>query len=73
MSLPEVIADPKKGRRSDDQKLIFISGGMAVEDVGWGFSCYQEAHKKTRTEARPLGSTILVVGANKGLACSPFS
>ena len=46
VSLPDVIADPAKGRKRDDEKLIFISGGMSVEDVGWGFDCYREAQKK---------------------------
>lgn len=45
VSLPDVIADPSQGRQSDKEKIIFLSGGMAVEDVAWGYECYQQALK----------------------------
>ena len=44
VSLGDVIADPAgKGRKSDDEKIFFVTGGMGTEDVAWGFDCYQEA------------------------------
>ena len=45
-SLGDIIADPSKGRKDDKEKIIFLTGGMAVEDVAWGFDCYQEALKR---------------------------
>lgn len=43
VSLGDVIADPKKGRKNDQEKIIFLTGGMGVEDVAWGWDCYQNA------------------------------
>lgn len=43
VSLGDIIKDPSKGRKSDKEKMIFLTGGMAVEDVAWGFDCYTEA------------------------------
>lgn len=46
VSLGDLIADPSKGRKSGKEKIIFLTGGMAVEDVAWGWDCYQEALKQ---------------------------
>lgn len=42
-SLGDIIANPALGRKSDQEKIIFLTGGMAVEDVAWAYDCYQEA------------------------------
>lgn len=42
-SLGEVILGKKQGRQSDDEKMVFITGGMAVLDVGWGKEIYDKA------------------------------
>ncbi|MDY6356064.1 MAG: tyramine oxidase subunit B [Catonella sp.] len=34
------------GRESDDQIIIYSIGGMPVEDVAWGKTCYENALKK---------------------------
>lgn len=34
------------GRESDDQIIIYSIGGMPIEDVAWGMTCYENAKKK---------------------------
>jgi len=43
VSFGDVLANPKLGRQSDDDVFIFLTGGMGVEDVAWGYDVYQEA------------------------------
>ena len=44
-SLGDVICGTRKGRTSDDERICFITGGMPVWDVGWGYEVYQNAKK----------------------------
>lgn len=44
-SLGEIIEHPEKGRKNDKEIIVFLTGGMAVEDVAWGWDCYQQALK----------------------------
>ena len=44
-SLGRVMLDLDKGRESHDDVLTFITGGMAVLDVGWGYEIYSRAKK----------------------------
>ncbi|MCI6640093.1 MAG: tyramine oxidase subunit B [Pygmaiobacter massiliensis] len=46
MSLGDIIADPSKGRKSDDDVFLFLTGGMGTEDVAWGYDVYCEAVKQ---------------------------
>lgn len=46
MSLSDVAAGKVKARENEDETILFISGGLPVEDVAWGWTCYQEALKK---------------------------
>ena len=41
--LGDVILGKKDGRKSDDEKICFIAGGMPVWDVGWGYELYTKA------------------------------
>lgn len=43
ISLGDVIADPSKGRQSDQDIMLFLTAGMGTEDVAWGYDVYQEA------------------------------
>ena len=43
VSLSDLIEKPALGRINDKEKIIFFTGGMATEDVAWGFDVYQEA------------------------------
>lgn len=43
VSFGDVLAKPELGRQSDDDTFIFLTGGMGVEDVAWGYDVYQEA------------------------------
>ena len=43
VSFGDVLANPQLGRQSDEDTFIFLTGGMGVEDVAWGYDVYQEA------------------------------
>lgn len=45
-SIGQIILGDQEGRRSDEEKLIFIACGMAVFDVAWAFDIYQTALRK---------------------------
>lgn len=46
LSLSDIAAGKVNPRKSDEDKLLFISGGLPVEDVSWGYTLYEEAVKK---------------------------
>ena len=47
ISLSDVAAGNRKVRHSEDEVIIFFSGGLPVEDLAWGMECYEnaKAHK----------------------------
>jgi ornithine cyclodeaminase len=45
-SLGDIACGKVPGRKDDKEKIVFITGGMPVEDVAWGYSVYQNALKK---------------------------
>lgn len=42
-NIGEIIMGKKTGRDNDDQILIYAVGGLPIEDVAWGYECYQNA------------------------------
>lgn len=44
-SLGDVILGTRPGREDDDERICFITGGMPVWDVGWGYEIYENAKK----------------------------
>ena len=46
ISLSDVVVGKKPARKSEDDKIIFISGGLPVEDVSWGYTLYRSALEK---------------------------
>lgn len=44
--LGHIVIGEKPGRQSDDERIIFIASGMAVFDLGWGYTMYQSALEK---------------------------
>jgi ornithine cyclodeaminase len=42
-SLGDVICGTKKGRESADDRICFVTGGMPVWDVAWGYEIYLKA------------------------------
>ena len=46
INLGDVVAGKHKGRSSDDENIIFITDGMCVEDLAWGYEIYQNALEK---------------------------
>ena len=51
-SLGDIICGDKPGRKSHDERICFIAGGMPVWDVGWGFDLY------TRAKEMGLGTAL---------------
>ena len=41
--LGAIITGDEQGRTSDDEIVIYAVGGMSLEDVSWGYECYQNA------------------------------
>lgn len=42
-NLSEIVLDPSRFVRGTEKKVLFIAGGLPVEDVAWGYTVYQEA------------------------------
>lgn len=42
----DVLCGTQTGRTSEDQIILYAVGGMPIEDVAWGFDCYQNAVQK---------------------------
>ena len=42
-SLGDVINGTREGRKDDDERICFITGGLPVWDVGWGYEIYSKA------------------------------
>lgn len=45
VSLGDVIVGKNKGRENDDERILFVTSGMPVWDIGWGYEIYQNAKK----------------------------
>jgi len=45
-NLGDVVAGKKPPRDNENQKMIFIAGGMPVHDIAWGFEILQRAKKQ---------------------------
>ncbi|OFO54083.1 hypothetical protein [Nosocomiicoccus sp. HMSC059G07] len=44
--LGDVVSGKKEGRKDDKEKIVFLAGGMAVEDISWGYELYKSAQEK---------------------------
>lgn len=42
-SLGDIACGGVPGRQSEEERILFLTGGMPVEDVAWGYAVYQEA------------------------------
>lgn len=42
-NLGDIISGKVEGRKSDDEIILFTTGGMPVEDVAWGYTIYKKA------------------------------
>jgi ornithine cyclodeaminase/alanine dehydrogenase-like protein (mu-crystallin family) len=42
-SLGDVVVGKKPGRTSDSERIVYIQGGMPVEDLAWGLTVYKKA------------------------------
>jgi ornithine cyclodeaminase len=47
VSIGDVIRKVKPGRESEDERILFVTCGMPVYDVGWGFEVLQNAKKRS--------------------------
>lgn len=46
LSLSDIAVGKIAPRKSEEDKILFISGGLPVEDVSWGYALYEEAVKQ---------------------------
>ncbi|MDR1570337.1 MAG: ornithine cyclodeaminase [Oscillospiraceae bacterium] len=46
ISLGDIVLGEAKGRRTADQRILFVACGMSVFDVAWGYELYQTALEK---------------------------
>ena len=46
VSLGDVVAGTAAPRKSDDDKLLLVVGGLPIEDVAWGYDLYNKALEK---------------------------
>ncbi|MDD7402776.1 MAG: tyramine oxidase subunit B [Butyribacter sp.] len=46
INLADIVNGISQGRTSDDEVVMCSIGGMPLEDISWGYECYQEARKK---------------------------
>ena len=46
ISLSDLVNGKAKGRTSDDEVVMCSIGGMPLEDLSWGWECWQEAQRK---------------------------
>lgn len=46
VSLGDIVCGGKKGRRDDDEIIMFLTGGMPVHDLAWGKHLYDVAVSK---------------------------
>jgi len=44
--LGDIILGNKTGRKNEDEKIIFVTGGMPVHDLAWGMTLYKKAVQK---------------------------
>lgn len=45
-NLGDIIAGNIEGRKSEEEIILFTTGGMPVEDVAWGYTIYKNALEK---------------------------
>ena len=43
INLSDIINGKSEGRTSHDEIVMCSSGGLALEDLSWGYECYQKA------------------------------
>lgn len=43
LNLGDIALGKVAGRKSDAEKIVFVTGGLPVEDIAWGYSVYQSA------------------------------
>lgn len=46
VNLCDIVNGKASGRRSEDEIIMCSIGGMPLEDLSWGFDCYQKALEK---------------------------
>lgn len=48
----EILCNEKTGRDNEEQIVLYSVGGMPIQDVAWGYDCYQKAIEKN------IGTTL---------------
>ena len=45
VEMGEVVAGRSPGRVDENQPVIYLTGGLGIEDVSWGYAVYKQAKK----------------------------
>jgi ornithine cyclodeaminase len=56
VNLGDIVCGRAKGGKSDDEIIMFLTGGMPLHDIAWGKTLYDNAMKKG------LGTEFLFFG-----------
>lgn len=52
--LGDIISGEKEGRKSEDEIIVMLTGGLPTEDVAWGYRIYESALEKGIGTKLPL-------------------
>lgn len=52
--LGDIISGDKEGRKSDDEIIVMLTGGLPTEDAAWGYKIYESALEKGIGTKLPL-------------------
>ncbi|RKQ12982.1 ornithine cyclodeaminase [Oceanobacillus bengalensis] len=56
-SLGDIAYSKEKVRKSDDETIIFVTGGLPTEDIAWGYEVYKKAKEKAIGQKLKLWDT----------------
>jgi len=54
LDLSDIAFGKVAGRRHDQEKIVYISGGLPTADAAWGYTLYQEAVKRGLGQKLPI-------------------
>ncbi|MBW1699242.1 MAG: ornithine cyclodeaminase [Deltaproteobacteria bacterium] len=46
LEMAQIVAGAVVVRENEKQRIVYITGGMGIEDTAWGFTVYEKARKK---------------------------
>lgn len=56
-SLGDLVYNKTPLRKSEDETIIFVTGGLPTEDIAWGYELYKKAKEKSLGQPLKLWDT----------------